>query len=180
MKLKLKDSDRYSFQTLALPEQAKDLLWAEIHLILFCCSHPTYTHMDERDCQALGEITSHRRWIENLVTTQMRELRSFSIHAHLCYSDHSGYRVGSTAPCEAFISKSIQRLCNLPKLKALTLSKCDFKAQPNLEGTNPVIFEWPPKPKADVSATETSEMEVEQEESLPTDGNGEKAVEFAA
>lgn len=187
MTLKLKDCELYGFQSVTLPEQAKGLLWAEIHLCMFCYDHPRWTHTEAegRFCNAVDEVSKHRRWIEKLVTTQMSELRSFSIHAHLCYSDRrsGGYRVETAAPCEAFISKTIMSLCSLPKLKELTLYKLDFQASPELDGPKVVVLKWTSAEKDHVSRPKPekpAEDTVKPKEDLPPYEANQKATDFSA
>lgn len=184
MILKLKDSELYGFQEVTLPEQAQGLLWAEIHLILFCYDHPRFTHSEDKLCNAVGEVAKHRRWIEKLVTTQLSELRSFSIHAHLCYCDRrGGYRVETAAPCEAFISKTVMSLSSLPKLKELTLCKLDFHASPDLEGPKAVVLKWSSEKKDRVLKPEPKKRTKEtakKEESPSAYESKEKVAVFSA
>lgn len=76
--------------------------------------------------------------------------------------------------------RAILDLCTLPKLKELTLSKYDFKAQPDLEGPKTVIFEWPFKSKKEVSKIDTSVADTAQGEIPPAYDNSEKTAEFSA
>ena len=162
MVLVLRDSEKYSFQFVTLPDGAKEVQHAELHLILFCHSCPAgfITHFEERDCQAADEVTQHRTWIED-VLSQLSKLQSLCIHAYLC---SCRYKLGSKGkfPCEKIVLAKIDELRDLANLKELTLCKYDFKAAPDLNGPKEMILEWPSKPKNDVKGSPTASQEAKE------------------
>lgn len=164
MTLVLRDNEHYSFQPITLPEQAKEVYWAELHLILFCHNCPIMSHCDERTCQAAHEITQHQYWIKNLLCSQLTKLRSFSVHAYLCYDNYRA-KNKDKVPCESIIQKKIQDLCGLPKLKSLTLCKYEFSVKPELDGPKVIMLEWPPRPpKQEGESAKTTSQECTAEQ----------------
>lgn len=144
--LVLKDSEHYAFQHIILPKQARHVRWAELHLILFCHNCPLLPHTDDRFCQAASEIQSHRLWIDDLLTTQLLNLRSLDVCAYLCCCT-SSKRAKDRVRCEKIVEKKIATLLSLPKLRKLTLSRIDKKALPDFDGPQTLLMEWPAKPK---------------------------------
>ena len=137
----LKDNDRYAFQPVTLPEQAKKAQNLELHLILFCHLCPTVPHLDEKTCHAALELEQHRTWIDKLLP-EMKELRSLAIHTYICYDK---YKPDSKQklPCERIIAPKFDGFKLLPKVKKLTLSRYDFSAHPDLDGPKVIVSEWP-------------------------------------
>ena len=160
--LVLKDNDRYSFQVFTLPEPAQKAYYAELHLILFCHLGSMHPHGDNMTCQASYETSQHRDWIEDLLE-QLPNLRSFSIHAYLCYDKYDSAKK-EKFPCEGIVKRKIDQLFDLPKLEELVLYRYDFQAKPDLDGPKVPILKWSSDGEVKVVETPTQDAETEKKD----------------
>ena len=172
--LVLSDHDQYSFQFFTVPDEAKEVWWLDLHIILFCHMGVTHAGGTPATCQAVSEVTEHRRWIEN-VLAQLPKLKGVTIHAYLC---HHTYLFGSRVrvPCEGIIERKVLELTNLPKIKELSLYKYEFSAKPDLTGPRMLMVHWPSQIGAPRAAPPPPAVSDEDEEM--TDISGRVADEI--
>lgn len=140
MKITLADHDRYAFQAFKLPEQATRVHSFELHLILFCHSCNTISHLDEKTCHATLELNQHQMWIDKLLP-ELTSLRTLAVHA---YISHDRYRSESKQriPCELVVLNKFQEMRSIDKVKNLYLYKYDYNCYPDLDGPKATVWEW--------------------------------------
>lgn len=147
MVLILRDSDRYAFQCVILPDWVKGAVRTlELHLILFdyTCHLSIPPPYDESDCQATQEVSAHRTWVEDVIA-QMTSLKSLYIDAYLSTCPACTEDKEKKLPCGKLVEAKLHELRRLPKLKALTLYKYKYKEAVGFDGPKHMIREWSAK-----------------------------------